>query len=213
LGRSGLPGMSWLLSGGLTGFEKCNHRSHRYFPCDVPACTRHVRVRGRNSCPGRFRGNRPLSRPSIRAIAVTRSGFGSVGRRRACARWLMKIWIDSVLEEARKRRPRIRFMRSNGAPCADSSERTSTEILKMTYLPHAFARKPLYAALAAASLSLGGLGIPAAALAAQTATPVATATPPPAQTSGGAQSSDDTAAKTADKKKSDKNGKPILLPG
>lgn len=83
----------------------------------------------------------------------------------------------------------------------------------MTYLPHAFARKPLYAALAAASLSLGGLGIPAAALAAQTATPVATATPPPAQTSGGAQSSDDTAAKTADKKKSDKNGKPILLPG
>ena len=83
----------------------------------------------------------------------------------------------------------------------------------MTYLPHAFVRKPLYAALAAAILSFGGLGVPAAALAGQPDTPAAATTPPPVQTSGSTQSSDDTTAKTADKKKSDKNGKPILLPG
>ncbi|MEW9571186.1 TonB-dependent receptor [Rhodanobacter sp. Si-c] len=77
----------------------------------------------------------------------------------------------------------------------------------MTYLPHVFARKPLYAALAAASLSFGGLGMPAVASAAQTATLAATATSPPAQTS------DSTTAKTAGKKKNDKNEKPVVLQG
>lgn len=76
----------------------------------------------------------------------------------------------------------------------------------MTYLPYAFARKPLHAAFAAAILSLGGLGIPAAAFAAQTVTPAATATSPPAQT-------DSTKAKTAGKKKDGKSEKPVVLQG
>jgi TonB-dependent receptor len=46
----------------------------------------------------------------------------------------------------------------------------------MTYLPHAFTRKPLYAALALATLSFGGcLGIPAVAFA-QTSAPASTST-------------------------------------
>lgn len=51
----------------------------------------------------------------------------------------------------------------------------------MTHLSHVFTRKPLYAALALATLSFGGLGVPAAAFA-QASTPADTpaASPAPA---------------------------------
>jgi TonB-dependent receptor len=75
----------------------------------------------------------------------------------------------------------------------------------MTYLSHAFARKPLYAALVLATMSLGCLGIPEAAFAVPASPPATTAT---ATTSPQEQASDGTQAKTADKKKAnkDKNG-------
>ncbi|GGA02573.1 TonB-dependent receptor [Dyella caseinilytica] len=67
----------------------------------------------------------------------------------------------------------------------------------MTYLPHVFTRKPLYAALALVSLS-GCLGIPTVSFATQTAPPAAAATTasPPAQASDNAKA-----------KKDDKNDK------
>ena len=47
----------------------------------------------------------------------------------------------------------------------------------MIYLPHVFARKPLYAALAMATMSFGAcLGIPGVALAAQASPQTASAT-------------------------------------
>ena len=71
----------------------------------------------------------------------------------------------------------------------------------MTYLPHMLTRKPLYSALALATLSLGGcLGMPAAALAAQATGPAAspaTAAPPP-QATDGAQEKKDTKGKNGE---------------
>ena len=70
----------------------------------------------------------------------------------------------------------------------------------MTYLPHVFTRKPLYAALAMATLSLGGsLGLSMPAFA-QTAAP--TATPPPAQAANGSAATKDDQNKKTDKEKS-----------
>lgn len=74
----------------------------------------------------------------------------------------------------------------------------------MSYLPHVFARKPLYAALAMATMSLGAsLGVPGVALAAPAVPQTASATnsPPPEQASDSAQ------AKQADKDKK-KDGHP-----
>ena len=72
----------------------------------------------------------------------------------------------------------------------------------MTYLPHVSARKPLYAALAVATMSFGAcLGIPGVAFAAQASPPAAPATtaPPPEQATHSTQT------KKADK---EKNGSP-----
>jgi TonB-dependent receptor len=74
----------------------------------------------------------------------------------------------------------------------------------MTYLPHVFTRKPLYAALALATLSFGGgLGIPATAFAQTAATP--TTTGPLAQASDSAQE------QKADKRQSGDATKPTTL--
>jgi len=68
----------------------------------------------------------------------------------------------------------------------------------MIYLPHVFARKPLYAALAMATMSFGAcLGIPGVALAAQASPQTASAT----TASPPEQASDSTQAKKADKEK------------
>ncbi|WP_158883794.1 TonB-dependent receptor [Rhodanobacter sp. L36] len=71
----------------------------------------------------------------------------------------------------------------------------------MNYLTHVSARKPLYVALALATLSLGGLGMPANALA-QNSAPAssATATPAQAQTPNNAKAKNDK-NKSADKSK------------
>jgi len=75
----------------------------------------------------------------------------------------------------------------------------------MSYLPHVFTRKPLYAALALATLSLGGgLGMPAMAFAAQTSPALASATTTSPSTSAPASASDDTNADKADKDKKNK---------
>ena len=78
----------------------------------------------------------------------------------------------------------------------------------MTSLPYLFKRKPLYAALATATLSLAGLvGVPAAAFA-QAAAPAATTAPTPSRTPEGAAAKKDDKDKKADK---DKNGNPTNL--
>jgi len=78
----------------------------------------------------------------------------------------------------------------------------------MTYLPHLFKRKPLYAALASATLSLAGyLGAPSAAFAQNTA-PAATTSPTPASTPDGATAKKDDKDKKAEK---EKNGSPTNL--
>jgi TonB-dependent receptor len=79
----------------------------------------------------------------------------------------------------------------------------------MTHLPHVFTRKPLYAALAAATLSFGGcLGMPGTAFAAPAAPPAAatTATPPQQQATG----TNSSKAKKTDKKQTAANN-PINL--
>ncbi|MDO1528204.1 TonB-dependent receptor [Fulvimonas sp. R45] len=67
----------------------------------------------------------------------------------------------------------------------------------MTHLPHVLTRKPLYAALAMATLSFAGLGMTGTASAAQPAAPTAAATPPPQQ------ATDSTKTKKAGKKQAD----------
>jgi len=75
----------------------------------------------------------------------------------------------------------------------------------MTCMPHVFTRKPLYTALAMATLSLGGyFGMPAVAHAQATA-PAATATPPPAQST-----TDTPAKKDGKEKNADANGAKTL---
>lgn len=77
----------------------------------------------------------------------------------------------------------------------------------MTYLPSVFTRKPLYSALALATLSLAaGLAIPASAHA-QTAVPAATATPP----ADGAQAQADASQAQTDKKKAGDASNPKTL--
>ncbi|MFC5581144.1 TonB-dependent receptor [Rhodanobacter terrae] len=83
----------------------------------------------------------------------------------------------------------------------------------MTYLPHVFTRKPLYAALASAILSFGGcLGIPAVAFA-QTSAPAATSTttPAPASASDSAKAKEDDKDKKADKQKTGDATHPTTL--
>jgi len=68
----------------------------------------------------------------------------------------------------------------------------------MTHLPHVFTRKPLYVALALASLSFGGvLATPDVAFAAQTPVPAATPAPAQDQTSDDSKSKQDEAKKKA----------------
>ncbi|RCS29150.1 TonB-dependent receptor [Rhodanobacter denitrificans] len=78
----------------------------------------------------------------------------------------------------------------------------------MTYLPRVFTRKPLYAALAVATLSLGGgLAMPTAAFAEQASTPAATA----AATPSPAQSTDSSATRKSGKKKTGATTSPTNL--
>lgn len=79
----------------------------------------------------------------------------------------------------------------------------------MTHLPHVFARKPLYVALAIASLSLGGvLATPDVAFAAQTPAPAATPAPAQDQTSDSSNSKQD-----EDKKKAATKLQTIVVSG
>ncbi|MFC3652864.1 TonB-dependent receptor [Dyella humi] len=78
----------------------------------------------------------------------------------------------------------------------------------MTYLPYVSTRKPLYAALALATLSFGGcMGVPAIAFAAQTSPPSASPTTAPST----AQPSDSKKAKKADEKKTGDANNPTTL--
>ncbi|MBN8922595.1 MAG: TonB-dependent receptor [Rhodanobacter sp. 68-29] len=85
----------------------------------------------------------------------------------------------------------------------------------MTCQPHVFARKPLYAALAAASLSLGGIAIPAAAFAAQPAQPAdaAAASPQPQSTDGTTAKADSAKTKKTDKKQAATDLQAIVVSG
>jgi TonB-dependent receptor len=81
----------------------------------------------------------------------------------------------------------------------------------MTYLPNMLKRKPLYAALASATLSfVGYLGVPASAFA-QTAAPAATTTPAPAQTTDSSTVKKDGKDKKADKQSNDTAAGPTNL--
>ena len=83
----------------------------------------------------------------------------------------------------------------------------------MTYLPHVFTRNPLYAALALATLSVGGcLGISTVAFA-QTSEPAATSatTPASAPTSDSAKAQEDDKAKKANKEKNRNAANPTTL--
>ena len=69
----------------------------------------------------------------------------------------------------------------------------------MTYLPNLFTRKPLYVALAMATLSFAGLPTPAAAQAAAPAPAPAAAPTPPAQAGDSANAQKDDQTKKTDK--------------
>ena len=81
----------------------------------------------------------------------------------------------------------------------------------MTYLPYMLKRKPLYAALASATLSLVGyLGIPSDAFA-QTSGPATAPASAPAQTSDSATAAQDDKQKKADKEKRGQSPSPTNL--
>ncbi|TCV94648.1 TonB-dependent receptor [Luteibacter rhizovicinus] len=81
----------------------------------------------------------------------------------------------------------------------------------MTYLPHMLKRKPLYAALASATLSFAGyLGVPAVAFA-QTSAPAATTTLAPAQTTDSPTAKKNVKDKKAGKEKNGGTTNPTNL--